>query len=193
MIATLKGIVTEHTNDSVILEVNGIGYGLFVSAEDWGRLSIGSEATVYIYEHIREQSYDLFGFGSKSTKELFEKLLSVNGVGPKMALAVLSVGSMQAVQQAISEGDVKVLQSASGVGKKVAERIVVDLKDKVGLIAASGATSFLNQPSIQKLDDAHEALMALGYSLQDAAKALETIDQSLPLDEKIKQALKVRT
>ena len=193
MIATLKGKVTEQANDIIILEVNGVGYGLFVSADDWGRLSVGSEVTVYIYEHIREQSYDLFGFTSKSTKELFEKLLTVNGVGPKMALAVLSVGSMQAVQEAISGGDVKVLQSASGVGKKVAERIVVDLKDKVGLIATNGATAFLSQPSMQKLDDAHEALMALGYSLQDAAKALEDIDQSLPLDEKIKQALKVRT
>ena len=193
MIATLTGKVSEQINETIVLNVHGVGYGLLVSADDWGRLSVGTEATVYIYEHIREQSHDLFGFISRNTKELFEKLLSVNGVGPKMALAILSVGSMQEVQQAISSGDVKLLQSAPGVGKKVAERVVVDLKDKVGLISSTSATAFLNQPSYTKLDDAHEALLALGYSLQDAAQALESVDSSLPLDEKIRQALKVRT
>jgi len=193
MIATLTGKVSEQINETIVLNVHGVGYGLLVSADDWGKLSVGTEATVYIYEHIREQSHDLFGFISRNTKELFEKLLSVNGVGPKMALAILSVGSMQEVQQAISSGDVKLLQSAPGVGKKVAERVVVDLKDKVGLISSTSATAFLNQPSYTKLDDAHEALLALGYSLQDAAQALESVDSSLPLDEKIRQALKVRT
>jgi Holliday junction DNA helicase RuvA len=193
MIATLTGKVSEQINETIVLTVHGVGYGLLVSADDWGKLSVGTEATVYIYEHIREQSHDLFGFISRNTKELFEKLLSVNGVGPKMALAILSVGSMQDVQQAISSGDVKLLQSAPGVGKKVAERVVVDLKDKVGLISSTSATAFLNQPSYTKLDDAHEALLALGYSLQDAAQALESVDSSLPLDEKIRQALKVRT
>ncbi len=193
MIATLTGKVSEQINETIVLNVHGVGYGLLVSADDWGKLSVGTEATVYIYEHIREQSHDLFGFISRNTKELFEKLLSVNGVGPKMALAILSVGSMQDVQQAISSGDVKLLQSAPGVGKKVAERVVVDLKDKVGLISSTSATAFLNQPSYTKLDDAHEALLALGYSLQDAVQALESVDSSLPLDEKIRQALKVRT
>ncbi len=193
MIATLTGKVSEQINETIVLNVHGVGYGLLVSADDWGKLSVGTEATVYIYEHIREQSHDLFGFISRNTKELFEKLLSVNGVGPKMALAILSVGSMQDVQQAISSGDVKLLQSAPGVGKKVAERVVVDLKDKVGLISSTSATAFLIQPSYTKLDDAHEALLALGYSLQDAAQALESVDSSLPLDEKIRQALKVRT
>jgi len=193
MITTLTGKVSEQINETIVLNVHGVGYGLLVSADDWGKLSVGTEATVYIYEHIREQSHDLFGFISRNTKELFEKLLSVNGVGPKMALAILSVGSMQDVQQAISSGDVKLLQSAPGVGKKVAERVVVDLKDKVGLISSTSATAFLNQPSYTKLDDAHEALLALGYSLQDAAQALESVDSSLPLDEKIRQALKVRT
>jgi len=193
MIATLTGRVSEQINETIVLNVHGVGYGLLVSADDWGKLSVGTEATVYIYEHIREQSHDLFGFISRNTKELFEKLLSVNGVGPKMALAILSVGSMQDVQQAISSGDVKLLQSAPGVGKKVAERVVVDLKDKVGLISSTSATAFLNQPSYTKLDDAHEALLALGYSLQDAAQALESVDKSLPLDEKIRQALRART
>ena len=192
MIATLTGKVSEQIHETIVLNVHGVGYGLLVSADDWGKLSVGTEATVYIYEHIREQSHDLFGFISRNTKELFEKLLSVNGVGPKMALAILSVGSMQDVQQAISSGDVKLLQSAPGVGKKVAERVVVDLKDKVGRIASTSAIAFLNQPSYTKLDDAHEALLALGYSLQDAAHALESVDSSLPLDEKIRQALKVR-
>ena len=123
MIAFLIGKVTEQLDDMIGLDVGGVGYGLWVPQEDWAYLAIGSEVKLYVYEHIREQNYDLFGFTSISTKKLFEQLLSVNGVGPKMALAVLSVGTIDEVRLSIAEGNVKFLQAASGVGKKVAERI----------------------------------------------------------------------
>src|SRR3989344_4496154 len=127
MIATLNGVVSEKLADVVVLDVHGIGYGLYVTTEDFGRLAGGEEAKVYVYEHIREQSHDLFGFLSRDTKSLFEQLLDVNGIGPKMALNVLSIGSADQVRSAIADGDVKFLQRASGVGKRVAERAVVEL------------------------------------------------------------------
>jgi Holliday junction DNA helicase RuvA len=190
MIATLSGKISEHLDDVVILNVNGVGYSLWVPQEDWAHLTIGSEVKMHIYEHIREQSYDLFGFMSLNTKKLFELLLSVNGVGPKMALAILSVGSIQEVRQAVAEGNVKYLQAASGVGKKVAERVVIDLKDKVGFEPNPDATTFLTSPATNRFDEAQEALVALGFSAQDAAYALDGIDKKLPLEERVKQALK---
>ena len=134
MIATLNGVVSEKLADVVVLEVGGMGYGLLVSTEDYGRLEAGQQAKLYVYEHIREQAHDLFGFLTRDSKSLFEQLLDVNGVGPKMALNVLSIGSGEAVRQAIASGDVKFIQQANGVGKRVAERLVVELKDKVGLV-----------------------------------------------------------
>lgn len=192
MIAMLTGTVADYIDDVIVLDVCGVGYGLLVSQDDWSRLKRGSSVTLYVYEHIREQSHDLYGFSSITTKSLFEMLLSVNGVGPKMALSLLSVGSSDDVRQAIAEGNVKFLQAANGVGKKVAERVVVDLKDKVGLGASDGATTFLTAPAMNRFDEAQEALVALGYSAQDAASALASIDATLPLEERIRLALKVR-
>jgi len=189
MIATLSGTVAERIDDLVVLDVAGVGYGLWVTNEDVGLLSLNKQAKVYIYEHIREQSHDLFGFIKLDTKKLFEKLLSVNGVGPKMALAILSVGSANEVRMAIAEGNVKYLQAASGVGKKVAERVVVDLKDKVGLLASDGATSFLSVPSNVN-DDAHVALIALGYSSQSASELLANVDSNLSVEERVNTALR---
>jgi Holliday junction DNA helicase RuvA len=190
MIAFLVGKVTEQLDDMIGLDVGGVGYGLWVPQEDWAHLAIGSEVKLYVYEHIREQNYDLFGFTSISTKKLFEQLLSVNGVGPKMALAVLSVGTIDEVRLSIAEGNVKFLQAASGVGKKVAERIVVDLKDKVGLEANPQATTFLGKPAIGRFDEALEALVSLGFSSQQAADALSEIDNKLTTEERVRLALK---
>jgi Holliday junction DNA helicase RuvA len=191
MIATLNGVVSEKLIDLVVLDVNGVGYGLLVPADDYSRLSIDQDVKLYIYEHIREQAHDLFGFLSRDTKQLFEKLLEVNGVGPKMALNVLSIGSGEAVKQAIAAGDVAFIQQASGVGKRVAERIVVDLKDKVGLIGVDLQSTGLLQGEAQLLnDEAVEALVALGYSLVDANKALQAVDPTLSTEDRVKKALK---
>lgn len=191
MIATLTGVVAEKTTDQIVLDVNGVGYGLLVTVEDFGRLTTGERAKVYVYEHIRETSYDLFGFTTLDTKQLFEQLLDVNGVGPKMALSVLNIGNTSQVRASIAGGDVKSIQKANGVGKRVAERIVVDLKDKVGLAGVElSATGMLQSENLLRQDEAVEALIALGYTPQDAASALQNIDNTLPTEERIKRALK---
>lgn len=190
MIATLNGLITEKVGSTVILECGGIGYGLLVTFEDFGALETGKPAKVYVYENIRETAHDLYGFRSTETKDLFEQLLTVKGIGPKMALAVLSVASLAHVRQAIANGDIKFISQASGVGKKAAERVVVELKDKVGLTAGLDATSFLSGPAADPNDEAMQALVALGYSVQDAAEALKKIDTKLPAADRIKAALK---
>ena len=187
----LTGVVAEKTMDSVILDVSGVGYGVLVTSEDYSRLGSGDLIKLYIYEHIREASHDLYGFLTQDTQGLFEQLLGVNGVGPKMALSVLSIGNANVVRQAIASGDLKSIQKANGVGKRVAERIVVDLKDKVGLAGVDlSSTGMLQSESAIAQDEAAEALMVLGYTPGDAAKALMRIDKDLPTEERIKQALK---
>jgi holliday junction DNA helicase RuvA len=191
MIATLNGKVSEVLADLVVLEVGGVGYGLYVTAEDHGRLASGQSTKLYVYEHIREQAHDLFGFLTADTKSLFEQLLGVNGVGPKMALSVLSIGSAAEVRQAIAGGDVKFIQHANGVGKRVAERIVVDLKDKVGLIGVDlETTGMLQGEGLLMQDEAVEALVALGFTAADAAAAVKNIDPDLPTEQRVTLALK---
>lgn len=190
MIATLNGVVSEKLADVVVIDVHGVGYGVYVTAEDHGRLKTGEPAKVYVYEHVREQAHDLFGFVSRDTQALFEQLLSVNGVGPKMALNMLSIGSGQSVRQAIASGDVKFIQQAPGVGKRVAERVIVDLKDKVGLVGADlESTGLLKSDDKLLKDEAIEALVSLGYTVADAAQALQKVDPKLPTEDRVKQAL----
>ncbi len=191
MIATLAGMVDEKLTGAVTVEVAGVGYLIYVTAEDFGRLSVGEAVKLYIYEYLREQIHDLFGFLTKDTKSLFEQLLSVNGVGPKGALSMLSVGSAQDVRQAIASGDTKFITRANGIGKRVAERVVVELKDKVGLVGVDlESTGLLQGEDSLMKDEAVEALVALGYTPQDAATALKKVDKDLPTPERIKLALK---
>ena len=187
MIAMLEGIVSEKLGDMVVLSVQGVGYGLLTPAEDFGVLNTGTKTKLYVYEHIREVSHDLYGFSKLQTKALFEQLLGVNGIGPKMALNMLSIGSADQVRGAIAAGDVKFLQQAQGVGKRVAERAVVELKDKVGLDGSLGDT-VLHRPSAT--DEAVHALTALGYTADDAARALADISKELSTEERVRMALK---
>lgn len=189
MIASLRGIV-EKSVSGILLDVGGVGYGLAVTSEDFGRLAEGKEAKLYIYEHIREQGYDLFGFTQQDTKRLFEQLLGVKNVGPRVAMAVLDIGNAAQVRGAIAAGDVKSLQNAKGVGKRAAEQIVVELRDKVGLVAGSFAEDLVHRAGINNEDEAVEALVALGYTPQDATIALQKIDSALSTEERIKLALK---
>jgi holliday junction DNA helicase RuvA len=191
MIATLTGVVAEKTVDAVVLDVSGVGYGLLVTSEDYGRLGSGDLTKLYVYEHIRENAHDLFGFTSLDTKQLFEQLLDVNGVGPKMALSLLNTGPANAVRASIAGGDVKSLQQASGVGKRVAERIVVELKDKVGLPGVDlSSTGLLQSDASLSGDEAAQALIALGYTAADAATALASVPKDLPTEARIREALK---
>lgn len=189
MIAYLEGNVNEVGFDQVVVDVNGVGYGVYLSISELTKVNTNQTVKLYIHEHIREQSHDLFGFIEKSTQQLFKLLIDVNGIGPKMALAILSIADQARIKQAIADGDIKFISQASGVGKRVAERIVVDLKDKVGLIGAENATDFLRE---NNADEAHQALSALGFSDTEAMQALAGIDKNLPVEEKVKQALKSR-
>lgn len=193
MIAIISGIIEEQDIDKVIISANGLGYEVYTTSADLSAVAKDDLVKFYIYEHIREQSHDLFGFLNRADKQLFEKLLSVNGVGPKMALAIMNIGSASELKAAIATGQVKFLQSASGVGKKVAERVVVDLKDKLGLISDDDATSFLTEQSSDHLnDETYDALLSLGFSSADASRLLANIDSSLATEEKLKLALKRR-
>lgn len=194
MIATLSGIVAEKLSEQLVLDVHGVGYGLTISVDDFGRLNTGETARLYIYEYIRENGHDLFGFTQLATKQLFELLLGVNGVGPKMAMSILNIGPEAAVRGAIAGGDVKLLSSASGVGKRLAERLVVDLKNKVGLVGVDLAnTGLLQADDILLQDEAAAALVALGYSSQDAAVALQDVDLELPTEARVKAALRIQS
>jgi|SRR5579884_3381458 len=188
MIASLKGIVSEKLPDKIILDVAGVGYGIYVSSEDYGVLEVGQTHALSIYEYVREQAHDLFGFINRDSQNLFEKLLEVNGVGPKMALNVLSIGNLANITEAIANSDVAFIQRANGVGKRVAERIVVDLRDKIGIEGEQ--YSIASIIGVSSKDEAVEALVSLGYTNSDAIKALEKVDKDLPSEERVKLALK---
>lgn len=191
MIAYLSGVVAIKELDSVVLDVNGVGYGLAVAPNDHTQLVQGNEAKLFIYEHIREDAHDLYGFLSTTGKELFMQLISVKNVGPKVAMAVLGIGPDAIVRGAIANGDVKLLQSAKGVGKRAAEQMVVELRDKVGLVASMEAEGIVSRSGVNPEDEAVQALVALGYSEVDAQRALEGVDASLPTEQRITQALKM--
>ena len=192
MIAHIRGIVTEKIAGTIVVDVQGVGYELSVALGDFEAAQNGQEATFYTYHHIREQAEELFGFGSLAAKKLFQILIAVQGVGPKAALAILSLGSSEQVRNALAQGDAGFVQKAAGVGKKTAERIIVDVRDKVGVPTQFGTTdSTLTTPTpSEQPDEAREALMALGYTLADATKALEGIAQDLPTAERVRLALK---
>jgi holliday junction DNA helicase RuvA len=189
MIATLKGVIAEKGN-RIVLECAGVGYGVLVTQSDHGILHTGDEAKLYIHEHIKEDAHDLYGFTTPDTKQLFEKLLSVKNVGPKVALSVLDIGPVDSVRVAIAEGNVKLLTTAKGVGKRAAEQIVVELRDKMGSPVGDAAEHLISRAGINQKDEALQGLMALGYSELDAAEALATVDSLLPAEDRIKAALK---
>ncbi|MDB5160486.1 MAG: ruvA [Candidatus Saccharibacteria bacterium] len=188
MIAHVSGVVAEKFANSVIVDVHDIGYEVQVPTGDFDRALLGEPVKFYTYHHIREQSQELFGFSSLTAKKLFEMLITVQGVGPKAALAILSLGESEIVRNAIANSDSGFITKASGVGKKTAERVVVDLSDKVGLAVNVAHASGTSVAPIG--DEALEALMALGYSLGDAMSALESVSADLPTAQRVTLALK---
>lgn len=190
MIAHIRGEVAEKFANSLIVDVSGVGYEMSVPLSDYESLTLGDTVKLHTYHHVREQSEELFGFSTLAAKKIFELLITVQGVGPKAALAILSLGSAEQVRNAIANADSQYITKASGVGRKTAERVVVDLADKVGLPAHYGRSADPIQTQIDTSDEALEALMALGYSLADATKALEGIDAKLSTQQRITEALK---
>lgn len=190
MIAHVVGTVVEKLSGSLIVDVHGVGYEVSVTRYDYDTTQLHDEVTFYTYHHIREQSQELFGFLTLSAKKLFELLITVQGVGPKAGLSVLSIGSSEEVRAAIAGADSTYIAKANGVGKKTAERIVVDLHDKVGAPSQFSSTALPGAHIQQRGDEALEALMALGYSLQDASDALEGVSLDLSTAERVTEALK---
>ncbi len=190
MIAHVFGKVAEKFNGSLVVDVHGVGYEVSVATNDFDAVILDQEVKFYTYHHVREQAEELFGFSSLAAKKLFEMLITVQGVGPKAALAILSLGDAEQVRNAIANADSGFVQKASGVGKKTAERVVVDLSDKVGLPTHYSRAEEPLQTELNTSDEALEALMALGYTLADATKALENVDANLPTAQRVTEALK---
>lgn len=190
MIAHVSGIVAEKFNSSVIVDVHGVGYEVAVALGDYESALLNESVKFYTYHHIREQSQELFGFSSLAAKKLFELLITVQGVGPKAALAILSLAESEVVRNALANGDVVFITKASGVGKRIAERVVVDLQDKVGMPLRTDASVIGLSQQLGHSDEALEALMALGYNLADASKALEGVPMDLSTADRVTQALK---
>ena len=190
MIGHLKGIVTEKFNNSIIVDVGGVGYEVTVSALDFENFNLDEERKFYTYHAVRENSEELYGFSSLMAKKLFELLISVQGIGPKAGIAILSLAEPEEVRNAIANADASFVSKASGVGKKSAERVIVDLKDKVGAPSKYGTLDIKETKKTNEPDEALDALMALGFSLKEATMALEEIDKSLPVEERVRLALK---
>lgn len=188
MIAHVSGILAEKFLNSLVIDVKGVGYEVHVSLLDYEAAAIGEQIKLYTHHHVREQEQNLFGFSSLSAKRLFEMLTGVQGIGPKAALSILSLAPSEQVRSALANGDAGFIQKAVGVGKRSAERVIVDLKDKVGL-PSGGYEQSKTTPLVIR-DDALDALMALGYSLQDASSALQNIDGDLPTEDRVRIALK---
>lgn len=169
MISYLNGVVAHKSLDNVVVDVNGVGYGVKVTTNDVVDLVQGEKAKLYIYEHMREDTYDLYGFVEVTSRQLFELLLSAKNVGPRVALAVMGLGSESVVRAAIAGGDVNLLQSAKHVGKRAAEQIVVELRDKVGLVSSEDAENIVTRSGAAVEDEAAQALMTLGFSNVEAS------------------------
>lgn len=177
MYAYIKGIIKEVEPTHVTLENNGVGY-LVITPNSY-RYRLEDEVTIYIHHYVREDIDNLYGFMSKKERNLFIDLISVSGIGPKSALAILSTGETDRIIYAIDTGNIKYLTQFPGIGPKSAQQIILDLKGKV------------SEVSFEESSEVKEALKSLGYSNKEINKALSKIDTSKPLEEIIKEALGV--
>ena len=193
MIYSLNGTLTYTDPNTAVVECAGVGYGCRVTYNTLRKLpETGNPVFLYTYMNVREDAVDLFGFVEKEELEMFKLLISVNGVGPKAAIAILSELSPNAVVVAISTGDAKTITRANGVGPKMAQRIVLELKDKVGASVSDDlddAVSVVASAGDDK-KEAISALVSLGYSSSEAQKAVAKCKDSVGVEQMIKEALK---
>ena len=197
MIYCLTGKIVKKSMSAVVLSCGGVGYYAQCPASVAGALpGVGQETTLYTVMSVTENDVSLYGFATEEQQACFEMLTAVSGVGPKVGLAILSVMEPQRVALAISAGDHKAFKAASGVGPKLAQRIVLELKDKVakgfvdGISLEDVAGAASGEPATQSASQAIAALVSLGYSQSDAALAISKIDATLPVEEIIKLALR---
>lgn len=194
MIGFLRGAVDSVSADYCFLDCNGVGYRVFIPESTRGKLVVGSVIKLFTYLQVREDAMLLFGFFSKEEYDLYILLLNVNGVGPKLALSVLSAIGPGEFRSAIAQQNLSTLTKISGVGKKTAERMIVELKDKVGIIAGSCGSSSQYFGDLQgettEMSDAVQALMSLGYNRNEVNLVLRKLDPTLKTADLIKLALK---
>ena len=196
MLYYVSGPVTVLEPGLAVIDCGGVGYGCRITAYTAGQLKLNQNARLYVTESIREDAYDLYGFISKEEQRCYELLTSVNGVGPKAAMAILSSGGPQNFTLAVMTGDEKMLTAAQGVGKKIAQRIILELKDKLGgssmeLDFSMGASAAAPDPGqTGNKFMAHAALQELGYSPAEIRNALKDADPSLSTEEMIRHALR---
>ena len=182
MITFLKGILVDKSPSTAILDVHGIGYQLLISLSTYDRLpATGANCHLITYYHVREDAHTLFGFANATEKKMFECLISVNGIGPKLALSVLSGLTISELSQAIAENDIKRISSVHGIGKKTAERLIIELRDKIDPLEA-----FINKASDDGdrpkaiLRDAILALTSLGFAQDQARKMVQAVFDADP-------------
>lgn len=199
MYAYLKGTIEEITEDNLILEANQIGYNIKISARTANLLDRTSGLVkIYTYTLVREDAFSLYGFLTRDDLEIFKKLITVNGIGPKGGLAILSIMSADELRFAILSGDAKAISKAPGIGAKTAERVILDLKDKVSLQDAFSprediaVASLSSGASTDEKNEAIEALVALGYSASDALRAVKQVNlaEDASVEEILKASLK---
>jgi Holliday junction DNA helicase RuvA len=182
MIAYLKGKVLQKTSSFVLLENAGIGYKVLVTPEVLEEHNVGDDAELYIYHKSGDDGQTLFGMPDFPTLQFFELLITISGVGPKMALAIVSAAKIDVLQQAISNGDVAIFTRMSGVGKKTAERIILELKNKMTDVGLSGTGD--------SQSDVYDALINLGYNAKEVRDILPKL-QSADMSDQIREALKM--
>lgn len=196
MLYHIKGIVTDILQGMVVVDCQGIGFALNTSANSLSDVHKGEQSVFYISEQIREDAFDLYGFSTITEKNCFELLISVSGVGPKAALSILSANTPEGVNIAIISGNEKALMVAQGIGKKIAQRVILELKDKIqknfgdSIGAAAGGVILQSGEDRSRMSEAAAALSALGYSNSECAYALNNVDMTMPLEDIIRAALR---
>ena len=193
----LSGIATELMPGLAVIDCGGVGFEINTSAYTLSQLKAGEKTKLYTYVHIREDVFEIYGFSGKSEKRCFEMLLGVSGVGPKAALSILSVNTPESLIMSIVSGNERAITAAAGVGKKIAQRVILELKDKMAKetesVSFQDATAFspVAVSDRSKLGDASAALAVLGYSAPEINAALKAVDtENLTLEQIIKAALK---
>jgi holliday junction DNA helicase RuvA len=180
VIARLRGTVAARTGAGIVVDVGGVGY--LVAATPRVHARVGEETTLETYLHVREDALQLYGFATADERQLFELLLGVSGVGPKVALAIVSGSTPEELRRAIVREDTARFEAIPGIGRKTAQRVVLELKEKIAEPAAVGSAS----GSLV----ARDALVELGWSLLDAERALADVDDELPVEEQVRAALR---
>ncbi|MBI5621376.1 Holliday junction branch migration protein RuvA [Candidatus Falkowbacteria bacterium] len=185
MIGYLNGTVIDCTAKTLLLDVGGVGYTVFTTGNVLRATQAGDQLTLYIHTHVREDALELYGLPSPEAVDFFKQLISVTGVGPKSALAIFEIADLQELKTSIASSDTSLLTKVSGIGKKIAEMIVIKLRDKSLTLADLGHK---HHPQSQAID----ALVSLGYSLADAREALSQIDaKHQSTEDRVKAALKL--